>query len=366
MKKIFKISAIALLLVTSFSCENDEQVTVQASTDPQLISPVDGSTYELNPANASNEATTLVWNHAKYSVQTEVNYEVQVALSGTDFASYEVGGTTTSRFVTWTVEALNGVMLNLGAVPFEATDIDVKIKASLGSNADLVSYSNVITLTVTPYTTDLPKIYVVGSFLNASGYGSDWTPANAVPIAASDFGKTDFEGYVYMNGASNEFKFLPTNTSFDGDYGDDGTFSGVLVQTGESNCQVTGAGYYYVKANTGEVTATNPDGLKYSVAMASWAVTGAATPNGWPDPALDHDMTYDAATKKWSITLPLSAGEFKFRANNGWDLNLGGDSNGDEFMDYGGPNLSVATAGTYLIELDLSNPREYTYTLTLQ
>ncbi|NJM81017.1 MAG: hypothetical protein HC854_17960 [Flavobacterium sp.] len=59
-------------------------------------------------------------------------------------------------------------------------------------------------------------------------------------------------------------------------------------------------------------------------------------------------------------------GEFKFRANNGWDLNLGGDPDGDGSMNYGGPNLTVPTAGTYLIELNLSNPRQYTYTLTLQ
>ncbi|NJM80482.1 MAG: hypothetical protein HC854_14265 [Flavobacterium sp.] len=157
MKNILKISTLVLLLVTSFSCENDEQITVQAEGGPQLISPLNGSSYVLDPLNASNEATTLVWNHADYSVQTEVNYEVQVALSGTDFANFEVGGTTTNRFVTWTVEALNGVMLNLEAMPFEETDIDVRIKASLGSNADLVAYSNVITLKVTPYTTDLPK-----------------------------------------------------------------------------------------------------------------------------------------------------------------------------------------------------------------
>ncbi|WP_205728635.1 SusE domain-containing protein, partial [Flavobacterium sp. J27] len=163
MKKILKISALVFLLGINFSCENDEQVTVQADQNPQLVSPVDGSSYELNPANPNNEATTLVWNHAKYSVQTEVNYEVQVALSGSDFSTFEVGGNTTSRFMTWTVETLNGLMMNLGAIPYSPTDIDIRLKASLGSNASLVSYSNVITLTVTPYTTDLPRLAVAGN-----------------------------------------------------------------------------------------------------------------------------------------------------------------------------------------------------------
>lgn len=369
MKNILKKATLVLLLVTSLSCENDEQITVQAEGGPQLITPLDGSSYVLEPLNASNEATTLVWNHADYSVNTEVNYEVQVALSGTDFADFEIGGTTTNRFVTWTVEALNGVMLSLEAMPFESTDIDVRVKASLGSNADLVSYSNTITLKVTPYTTDLPKIYVVGNFLDGAGYGSNWTPANAVPIAASDFGKTDFEGYVYMNEGSNEFKFLPTNASFDGDYGDDGSFSGVLVQEGESNCQITGAGYYLVKANTGEVTTANPNGLKYSVQSTSWAITGSATPLGWPDNGvMDQNMTYNQTSKKWEIIIALTAGgnEFKFRANDDWALNYGDPGNDGTLEFNSGSNLSVPANGTYLVELDFSNPRNYTWTATLQ
>lgn len=35
-------------------------------------------------------------------------------------------------------------------------------------------------------------------------------------------------------------------------------------------------------------------------------------------------------------------------------------------MNYDGPNLSVGAAGTYNVELDLSNPRAYTYSVTAQ
>jgi hypothetical protein len=35
-------------------------------------------------------------------------------------------------------------------------------------------------------------------------------------------------------------------------------------------------------------------------------------------------------------------------------------------MEFGGENLGVETAGTYLITLDLSNPRAYTYSFELQ
>ena len=124
------------------------------------------------------------------------------------------------------------------------------------------------------------------------------------------------------------------------------------------------AGYYYVKANTGAVTSENPNGLKYSTDLTNWGIVGYATTGsnaGWDNSI---PLTYNATTKKWEGSVTLSAGEFKFRANNAWTINLGGDGpDADGSMNFGGPNLSVATAGTYNVVLDLSNPRQYTYSL---
>jgi hypothetical protein len=367
MKKILKISSLALFLIAGIACENDDQKIIQATGGPELLTPVDGAEYELLPQNQDNEATTLVWNHADYTLQTEVNYEVELAKAGTEFASIVSGGTTTDRFMKWSVEELNTVALNLGLNPYETADVDVRVKASLGDNAELVSYSNVITITLTPYTTETPKVYAIGNFLSASGYGGNWSPAATLPaLASSGFGETDFEGYVYMNVPAPEFKILPTNTSFDGDFGDDGTFSGALVQTGESNILLSAPGYYRVQANTGAVTADNPNGLKYSTTLTNWGIAGNATTNGW-DGMLP--MTYNATTKKWSIIATLSTqaapdNGLKFKANGAWDINLG-DNGANGSAEYNGTNIGT-TAGTYLIELDMSNPRDYKYTLTPQ
>ena len=363
MKKILKLSTLALLLIAGVSCENDDQTIASATGGPELLTPLDGSSYVLDPAAGSNEVTTLVWNHADYSVQTEVNYDVEVALAGTDFATTVAGGSTTNRFVVWSHEALNTVALEAGLTPYTAGDLEVRIKSSLGSNAEMVAYSNVITITITPYTTDLPKIAVPG---NHQG----WSPPTAPLMASSGFGQTNFEGYISLDG---EFKFLrpKADGTFDwdgdsADWGDDGTFSGVLLNTGETNCTAT-AGYYWVKANTATLT--------YSITpITTWGIIGSATPGGWDSST---PMTYNPTTKKWSIVVTLVDGEYKFRSNNIWNAgsvqyNLGGfqaDKVGDDYagesMSYGGANL-VVTAGTYLVELDLSNPRAYTYTLTPQ
>lgn len=363
MKKILKLSTLALLLIAGVSCENDDQKMASPSGGPELLTPLDGSSYVLDPAAGTNEVTTLVWNHADYSVQTEVNYDVEVALAGTDFATTVAGGSTTNRFVVWSHEALNTVALEAGLTPYTAGDLEVRIKSSLGSNAEMVAYSNVITITITPYTTDLPKIAVPG---NHQG----WSPPTAPLMASSGFGQTNFEGYISLDG---EFKFLrpKADGTFDwdgdsADWGDDGTFSGVLLNTGETNCTAT-VGYYWVKANTATLT--------YSITpITTWGIIGSATPGGWDSST---PMTYNPTTKKWSIVVTLVDGEYKFRSNNIWNAgsvqyNLGGfqaDKVGDDYagesMSYGGANL-VVTAGTYLVELDLSNPRAYTYTLTPQ
>ena len=363
MKKILKLSTLALLLIAGVSCENDDQKMASPSGGPELLTPLDGSSYVLDPAAGTNEVTTLVWNHADYSVQTEVNYDVEVALAGTDFATTVAGGSTTNRFVVWSHEALNTVALEAGLTPYTAGDLEVRIKSSLGSNAEMIAYSNIITITITPYTTDLPKIAVPG---NHQG----WSPPTAPLMASSGFGQTNFEGYISLDG---EFKFLrpKADGTFDwdgdsADWGDDGTFSGVLLNTGETNCTAT-AGYYWVKANTATLT--------YSITpITTWGIIGSATPGGWDSST---PMTYNPTTKKWSIVVTLVDGEYKFRSNNIWNAgsvqyNLGGfqaDKVGDDYagesMSYGGANL-VVTAGTYLVELDLSNPRAYTYTLTPQ
>lgn len=346
MKKILKSLSFASLLLIAMSCENDDFSVATPTGGPELLTPENGNEYNLSPVDVNAEVTTFVWNHADYDIQTEVNYVIQFALAGTEFATVSEIGPSTQRFRKVTVSELNAVMLQLGAVPFVSTNVDLRIKAYLGSNESMEMFSNVISVSVTPFTLDLPKIAVPG---NHQG----WNPPTAPLLASSGFGETDYEGYVWLDGG---YKFVGPDGSGNfnwgnTDWGDDGSFSGVLVETGESDCTAT-AGYYRVQANTTT--------LLYSTTPTVWGIVGAATPGGWDNSTA---LTYNATSKKWEGVVTMTAGEFKFRANNAWTINLGGDP---AEMTYDGSNLSVDAGGDYLVELDLSNPREYTYTLTAQ
>lgn len=116
-----------------------------------------------------------------------------------------------------------------------------------------------------------------------------------------------------------------------------------------------------------------------------WAVTGSATPNGWPtdDPSFeDNDMFYEADMTEhtWTMfdgvnagggTIELTGGnEFKFRANDAWDVNLGyadvtlaGDT--DNIIEGGDGNFGVTETMTYKITLFTGDSGE-TYTATFE
>jgi starch-binding outer membrane protein SusE/F len=368
MKNILKTSIFAFLLVAFTACTNDTDPVASAGGTFSLLTPATGTVMVLSPANATATATTIVWDPSTNTVQTAPSYTVEIAKAGTSFATPVPVGTTSSKFLALTVEQLNGFLNPLIYTPYVATDVNVRVKSMVGTGANaVISYSNTITLKLTPYSTALPKLGVPG---NHQG----WTPSNAATlplVASSGYGKTNYEGYMNLNG---DYKFLspkPDGTidwNGDGaDFGDDGSFSGVLKNLGESNCNAP-AGYYLVKANTAP---TGPGSLQYSATpITTWGVIGDATPGIW---ATSTPMTYSTTTKKWTVTVLLTGGkQLKFRANDAWLINLGKFDASQTGDNYAGANMTYnaannldgpASSGTYTITLDLSNPRDYKYTI---
>jgi hypothetical protein len=355
MKNITK-SIIALFAILALSCtvEDVQDRPVIAGTDaPVLTAPLTGATYVLVFDNASAQVERFTWKSANYAGDIQVTYAVEIDKKGNAFATPQtLGSVISGNQVSVTVEQMNNALKALNAIPLVAAQFEIRVKSTSGATEPM--YSNVNEIVVTPYSTEIPKIAVPG---NHQG----WAPATAPLLAATKFGNTDFEGYVWLDG---EYKFLAAKPdgTFDWgttDWGDDGTFSGVLKAENESNCSAT-AGYYRVKADT--------DALTYASVKTVWGVIGSASPGGWDNST---EMTYNATTKKWTVTLALTAGgEFKFRANNAWDINIGafdaGKLGAGTEMSYDGGNITVTSAGTYVVTLDLSNPRAYTYTAVKQ
>lgn len=360
MKKIFNLSILSLLFLSIMSCSTDDnQIVIEQSTDPVLMSPDDGGVVTLTPSTSENAAVTFVWDHAAYSVNTEINYSVEIALAGTDFAAPVELANTTNRFAAiiggnlkTTLMAEDG--LNV-AEDAEQVAIEARVIASLGDNSDLPMTSNSITLTIVfasggEEPTE-PQLFLVGSpqaYYDLNG----WDNTTAIPMRYIGNGETMvFEAYVKV-GAADEFKFIGLQGSWnDGNYGViDGAQDGNLHDDGGSGnlkiAETDGDGQYYIRVDIDELT--------YEYVKMEWGIIGDATPNAWDS---ETPMAYDFATNTWSISTTLSAGEMKFRtANTGqailgdaWAFNIG---NSDPMVTYdpSAPNFAIA-GGNYDIDL---------------
>lgn len=347
MKNTFKIIIAAIVFASLGSCTDEQNFQLlKAKGSFAILTPETGSSTVLTPALGTNPALTVTWAAANFTTPTQVSYAVEMAVTGTSFASVTVAGTSAGTNLTLSVADLNGAVLSAGLRPFSQGSVDVRIKATAGG---VNQYSNTINVLVTPYTTALPTIAVPGNHQN-------WSPGTAPKLASAGYGLTNYEGYVYLNG---DFKFVaPDNAGNfnwgNDDWGDDGTFTNKLKLVGEVNCTAA-AGYYRLKANTTALT--------YTQERTTWSIIGNGTPGGW---STDTPMVYNPTTKKWTVTVTLSAQSapndgLKFRANGQWTLNYG-DTGADGSLDEGGTNISTP-AGTKTITLDLSNPRVYTFTI---
>ncbi len=177
------------------------------------------------------------------------------------------------------------------------------------------------------YTVGKPVLYMAG---DANGWATN-------DYLAGEDG-VHFTGFMFLN--QNGFKFC-TQPEWKG------TNYGANFDTAGDAANITmteAAGYYKVDVDL--------ETKSYVLTpITTIGIIGSASPNGWDS---DVDMTYvpyNAETKElgyWEIKdVTFTSGEIKFRANDDWAINWGGDTNA---LTQGGDNISV-DAGKYDIKL---------------
>jgi hypothetical protein len=364
MKKIFNLSIFTLLFLSVMSCSTDDnKIVVNTSTNPVLLAPESGTTVTLNAGAPESTALTLVWDHAAYTVDTEITYTVEMAVAGTDFAAPVELGTTTSRVLLLNNNVLRDKLTDeapdgLGLTDEEDANVEVRVTASLGDNADLPMVSEPLAFTV-DFGGEVvepvePVLFLVGQVQSYYGLNA-WDNTTAIPMRYIGDGETlVFEAYVKV-GAGDGFKFIGQQGSWDnGNYGTiGGVQDGNLENSGGSGdikvAETDGAGQYYVWVDL--------DNLEYKSVKMQWGIIGDATPGAWND---ETPMTYDFASNTWSITTALNSGEMKFRSSNtgnfiasdAWKFNIG---NSDPMVTYNpaAGNFPI-TAGSYTLGLTVN------------
>ncbi|MBN1599628.1 MAG: SusF/SusE family outer membrane protein [Bacteroidales bacterium] len=101
--------------------------------------------------------------------------------------------------------------------------------------------------------------------------------------------------------------------------------------------------------------------LCYAQTYETIGLIGSSTPLGW-DASTPMNLTDPGDPDQWDLTLRLTAGEVKFRANNSWDVNWGGSDYPIGIAVPDGPNIAIPTEGYYTIDFN-SQTGEYSFAL---
>lgn len=220
--------------MSTIACDSDDDKTILTPSKAAVLkTPAEGTVFAFDIADATKVATTIDWEPALYEgSEVVVNYQIEIAKSGTDFKDFAILSVTTDDSKVITVGELNAAALNSGLVPFDAQDADIRVKSYIGTGG-IVQYSNVIKITITPYSS-YDNWGIIGS---ATPNGWDDPDTNLMYDVATK--KYSYTGPLTVG----EYKFR-LNDGWDTNFGDDG--NNLTLEAGGGNIPVTVAGDYTI------------------------------------------------------------------------------------------------------------------------
>lgn len=300
---------------------------------------VEEAYYLIGSINNWDFATAVKFNHSDASVYDDPIFTVKV-----DIPVAEEGKTTewwwkiipqsTFEAGEW-VEAANasyGVGTN-GDNALEGMLIGKTLEQDCGAGCLTVSGQYLLTIDMLnctyAFTTAIDYLYTPG---NSNGWGFG---ENCSRLFTSNY--SEYNGYVYLNG---EYK-LTDRAAWGGLEWGKGEADGTMALGGGNlPLPADGASLYWMTANIATLTYTHTPITTIGVigAFNNWSASVALTPSD------------DFLTWTGEVEFPGEGG-WKFRANNGWDINLGGDTM-DNLVP-GGADLAAPGAGTYVVTLNL-------------
>lgn len=304
---IYLFSLVSLVFVV-MSCENDKNPVV--NTVEFKLSKIGSTTTRavLNDSDGNQEFISLEWDRSDNGVSSVSNYsliitkhnELPTLENSLVYEGLKLKVTQSSRKCAFTVAEFNDLLNSLTYFNCNQLDVDIRIKATLGLKNQFINYSNPVNVKVTGYSKSIPTL----AFSKTVSIG-----ANEAKLASTVFTSfNDFEGYTYLTAGN--YKFYQPNSC--GDFagatalGGSGGLNGTISPNG-SDITITNTGYYFIKAdlvaNTYSVKQYRTLGL-YGTARVSFGGINAAIMN---DPS---------NINKWSLEVWLFPGKpFKFKTN---------------------------------------------------
>jgi hypothetical protein len=379
--KIKSILCFSALLALGACATNDKEPIASANGFELRKDAAITSATVLAPANDADTFAAFNWDESDNGVPTVASYSLVVSdhdadptyINAVTYTGNGIAVTPETRVCTLKNSEFNALMNQLPSFNCGIMNIDVRIKSVLGINNELVQYSNPITFAVNGYSTALPILGLVKDGANAEV---------APRLLAQNFTSlSTFEGYFYLEAGSYKLYRPDACGSFASPTIYGGSAGMLTAGVAAPSMTVATAGHYLVKADI------SPAGMTYSIKFyKGFGLFGTA--KGTLGSANAVPMTDADNSNIWKLTLELFKGrKFKFKSND-WTAALSGNPPSVPTgagtttisilgkgtiagtvveMTTGGeitvPGSDDGTKVKYDIVLDVSNPRNYQYSL---
>lgn len=359
MKRFIPYLPTLFLLLISSACEKEgDLITVSDFEAGQLT--INNNTIVLNAGNQESAVLAFAWTESDLMLSNPsmkapsslplVSLE---AAASEDFGTFSTIAPSNNPHVMSGL-ALNTLALNLGLEAGKSSALYFRANMALGKNTE-AHYSNVLSVMVTPFETDMSKGFIVNAGGEESGY-----------LYAPDSDGI-YSGFMNASAWANWFLKEGDGTLW-GNVGEDGNEFRLSKETASHwNLWFPGiGGCYYTTVNTqtAEWTATLIEGLTasgnvtgeftYLKAETAWLLTFTTETAGATFTVGSNTKTYNVSTS--TNDEAAVAGEINFSpATTDGILNYQLNESGSSF--------TVNEAGTYTLTLHLADPANLQYTL---
>jgi starch-binding outer membrane protein SusE/F len=362
------LGVVAILFA---ACKKDEQKAILNSSATAPVLTASSTTLVLDSTNAAQtKALTFSWPAVNYGAKVAPTYTLQIDSANGTFQKpvNVILGNGTSQ--SYTVADFNTLATSLGLTPGTAGQLQVRVKADVNQSTGTPTaiptlYSNVVKLTVTPYSTKPQPKYPVPADLYLVG---DATPSgwnNPVDTPSQKFTRVDdntFALILPLTGGKS-YLLLPKNGDWSHKYAVNGSpdpSSGEFVPDAPNNIPGPAtSGLYkivvdFVKGTyTVTPVAANP-------VPSNLYIVGDATAGGWNNPVpVPSQQFTQVSNGEYKITIPLTGGKsYLFLPLNGdWGHKYGGTSKtgGTLLADSSVPGSNTPApdaSGTYTIDVN--------------
>lgn len=363
MKKILNYISVLGVALGFCACESDlETTTFNASTaDAAVLEALPSTNYVLESRNSENVAFTLKWEAPDLGYQAAATNNIEIDLANNSFENARtIASLSNATQQEVTVGNLNSAILQILKSygieeDYTARDYEIRINTSISQAATSI-YSNVLTINITPYSSDIqyPEIYVIGDY---SSWG--WDAAQSLFSFSED--EINYAGLIDLGEkAANGFKITGATNWDNGNWGTGGTTPDseaneitLINDGGSGNISCYSKRFYHFSFNTESMLLKK----NYGFDVLSICGDAGSQVSGWGGSEVD--LNFDPDKQRFYADVELSDGEIKFRADHDWGLSFGSKTEG--LLD-SGDNIKV-TAGKYRIYVNLNNPNNQTYEL---